>query len=447
METAREDQFSSGLIEEPSVFERIKKKYRSLVKSNDKLKFFSILFLILLFFLVVVFTIEVFVLRKTHNLKSSRYMTLDFKIYSERDHVLKSVVTEKVHQYLKESVQVAKEILKDTKYATENDVIELKDVANVMYYGPGQVGGNHQNFLFIFDTGSANLWIPSIKCRSFGCNRKNLYDSSKSNSYIKDGTKAKLTYGSGTVNGFFSSDLVTLGNLSIPYKFIEVVDTDGLEPVYSAGKFDGILGLGWKDLSVGNVVPIVQELKKQNKIEHALFTFYLPNHDKSIGYLTIGGIDDMYYTGQLLFEKLNHDLYWQINLSVKFGSQSLTDANAIVDSGTSLIVAPSEFVKSFFDEADVIKIPFLPFYISECENSKLPDLVFESEKNKYTLEPKYYLQPILDIGESLCIVYILPLDFNGNTVILGDPFLRKYFTVFDYEGERVGFALAKEIIS
>lgn len=375
------------------------------------------------------------------------YTTVNFRIVRTHEAILKSVVIEKIHNYLQDMKHFLRRTSVNTNFANENDVIELTDVSNIMYYGPGEVGDNHQKFLFLFDTGSANLWVPSIKCVSTSCKFKNLYDSSKSKTYVPDGTRVQISYGSGKVQGYFSNDIVTLGNLSLNYKFIEVTDTGSLEPVYFASKTDGIIGLGWKDLSVGSVDPFIVELKKQQKINDAVFTFYLPNHDKETGYLTIGGIDSAFYEGDIHYEPLTHDLYWQISMKAIFGNSVMDKVEVIVDSGTSVIVAPTNFVKKFFEEAGVIKVPFLPFYVSDCDNEKLPVLKFVTKNNEYTLEPEYYLEPILDVDKSLCMIYILPLDFytSGETIILGDPFMRKYFTVFDYDQERIGLAKAKKL--
>ena len=46
-------------------------------------------------------------------------------------------------------------------------------------------------------------------------------------------------------------------------------------------------------------------------------------------------------------------------------------------------------------------------------------------------------------GAELCQIGLQALDQEG-LWILGDPFLRKYYTVFDRAQDRVGFALAKQ---
>ncbi|CAI7723053.1 aspartic protease PM4 [Plasmodium vivax India VII] len=444
----KEQDYSNGLIKNSAAFENLK---FSNIKNFKVQKRFQILYYILFVFVTGIFfffLISTYFFTPNYKVnkivQNTEHLTLAFKIERPYDKVLKTISKKNLKNYIKETFNFFKSgYMKQNYLGSENDVIELDDVANIMFYGEGEVGDNHQKFMLIFDTGSANLWIPSKKCNSSGCSIKNLYDSSKSKSYEKDGTKVDITYGSGTVKGFFSKDLVTLGHLSMPYKFIEVTDTDDLEPIYSSVEFDGILGLGWKDLSIGSIDPIVVELKNQNKIDNALFTFYLPVHDVHAGYLTIGGIEEKFYEGNITYEKLNHDLYWQIDLDVHFGKQTMEKANVIVDSGTTTITAPSEFLNKFFANLNVIKVPFLPFYVTTCDNKEMPTLEFKSANNTYTLEPEYYMNPILEVDDTLCMITMLPVDIDSNTFILGDPFMRKYFTVFDYDKESVGFAIAK----
>ncbi|KYN93736.1 plasmepsin IV, partial [Plasmodium reichenowi] len=439
--TVKEEEFSNTLIKNASAFDRLKLGNLKNLKIQKKLQFLYLILFVLItgvffFFLIGNFYSH----RKLYQvIKNTKHTTIGFKIDRPHDKVLSHVLKNKLSTYVRESFKFFKSGYTQKGYlGSDNDSIELDDVANLMFYGEGQIGTNKQPFMFIFDTGSANLWVPSVNCDSIGCSTKHLYDASASKSYEKDGTKVEISYGSGTVRGYFSKDVISLGDLSLPYKFIEVTDADDLEPIYSGSEFDGILGLGWKDLSIGSIDPVVVELKKQNKIDNALFTFYLPVHDKHVGYLTIGGIENDFYEGPLTYEKLNHDLYWQIDLDIHFGKYVMQKANAVVDSGTSTITAPTSFLNKFFRDMNVIKVPFLPLYVTTCDNNDLPTLEFHSRNNKYTLEPEFYMDPLSDIDPALCMLYILPVDIDENTFILGDPFMRKYFTVFDYEKESVG---------
>ena len=57
-------------------------------------------------------------------------------------------------------------------------------------------------------------------------------------------------YGSGSVNGFWSNDHVTLAQdiVVTSQRFAEIQDAGGLGMAYSLGKFDGILGLGFTSI-------------------------------------------------------------------------------------------------------------------------------------------------------------------------------------------------------
>jgi len=80
---------------------------------------------------------------------------------------------------------------------------------------------------------------------------------------------------------------------------------------------------------------------------------------------------------------------------------------------------------------------------SDCANyKKLPDLGFIVGDHILNLKPEDYV----DKSPDGCSVALMTLDIpppKGPLFIFGDPFLRKYYTVYDREKTRVGFALAR----
>jgi len=319
--------------------------------------------------------------------------------------------------------------------------IKINDFQNAQYYGEVQVGTPPQNFQVIFDTGSANLWVPNKKVGLIGL-FKDKYDSSKSSTYVSNGTEFKIQYGSGPVSGIWSSDKITLGDLEVPKQaFAEVEDAGGLGLAYGIGKFDGILGLGWDRISVDGVETVMSNLVNGGELADKVFAFYLA--DSAPGALVIGGTDKSHYTGDFTYVPLKSEDYWRIALDdLKVdGTSYTTTKTAIVDSGTSLLAGPKAEVAKLAAKIGATSILGGKEYTIACD-AKAPDLVFTIAGKDYTFTMKDYT---ISSGGT-CLFAMTGIDVpapNGPLWILGDVFMRKYYTVFDWGNKQLGFALAK----
>jgi hypothetical protein len=105
---------------------------------------------------------------------------------------------------------------------------------------------------------------------------------------------------------------------------------------------------------------------------------------------------------------------------------------AIVDSGTSVIVMPSRYVRKFAESLGAERYDGT-YYLS-CDSQFRFDL--EIDHHIYSIPSKHLL---LDTpsGEDCELAFTASED---DEFILGDPLHRAYCLVYDYAKERIGFA-------
>ncbi|KAK1368337.1 Aspartic proteinase [Heracleum sosnowskyi] len=233
----------------------------------------------------------------------------------------------------------------------ETDIVALKNYMDAQYFGDIGVGTPPQKFTVIFDTGSSNLWVPSAKCYfSVACFFHSKYKASQSNTYKKNGTSAAIQYGSGAISGYFSQDNVKVGDLVVKNQdFIEATKEPGV--TFVAAKFDGILGLGFQEISVGHSVPVWYNMVKQGLVKEPVFSFWLnrnPQADEG-GEIVFGGVDPKHFTGKHTYVPVTRKGYWQFDMGEVLIDGKETgfcekECSAIADSGTSLLAGPTSVI-------------------------------------------------------------------------------------------------------
>ncbi|CAK9150933.1 unnamed protein product [Ilex paraguariensis] len=196
------------------------------------------------------------------------------------------------------------------------DIVSLKNYLDAQYYGEIGIGSPPQKFTVIFDTGSSNLWVPSSKCYfSIACWFHSKYKASRSSSYTKNGKSCSIHYGSGSVSGFFSQDNVEVGDLVVKDQvFIEATREGSL--AFVLAQFDGIFGLGFQEISVGDAVPVWYNMVEQGLVNEEVFSFWL-NRDleaKEGGELVFGGVDPKHFKGKHTYVPVTQKGYWQFDM-------------------------------------------------------------------------------------------------------------------------------------
>jgi len=372
------------------------------------------------------------------------------------------------------------------------------------YYGTLKLGTPPVPFTVVFDTGSGHLVVPSTYCHSDTCRAHRRYRRSKSTSAVDvdhDGTvvppdqprdQITVSFGTGEVTGVFVEDTVCVdaqGLLDSPseastaaprlengcVRLRLIAATHMSKEPFHAFHFDGILGLGLDGLSkapefnfLSVVSPSIQDWggKMPN-----IFAVFLAESADEKSEITFGGWDE---------ERLAEDLWWNPVDDPSKGHWTLTiqslrvddevvricdeGCRAAVDTGTSLLAVPK---LAFPELYDLLRHP-APL-AGDCRGHG-PKLHIELLNFNITLGPEDYAKAErvserrrpcfeenhhFDVARSrrptrkdmVCKPVLmsmeLPPPLGPKLFILGEPVLRKYYTVYDSQDKRVGFAHAR----
>ncbi|XP_068192253.1 napsin-A isoform X2 [Antennarius striatus] len=341
----------------------------------------------------------------------------------------------------------------DAALTPEVPAEKLTNFMDAQYYGVISIGTPPQDFTVLFDTGSSNLWVPSIHCSFFdvACWFHHRYNSRKSSTYVQNGTQFSIRYGRGSLSGFISGDTVSVAGLPIPgQQFGEAVKQPGI--TFLAARFDGVLGMAYPSISVANITPVFDTIMAAKLLPQNIFSFYISRDPQAAigGELMLGGIDPQYYTGDLHYVNVTRKAYWQIKVNgVEVGSQlSLCKAGCqfIVDTGTSLIVGPSEEIRALHKAIGALPLVMGEYLINCNKIPSLPVISFNIGGKMYNLTGEDYVLKESQMGTTICLSGFMAMDIPppaGPLWILGDIFIGKYYTVFDRNADRVGFAPTK----
>ncbi|KFO19627.1 Cathepsin E [Fukomys damarensis] len=382
----------------------------------------------------------------------------------------------------------------------QSDNEPLINYLDMEYFGTISIGSPPQNFTVIFDTGSSNLWVPSVYCTSPACQlvfvghygrsysevpelekaeQKDVlcykgqmseieslavlklgvpkvgqsethpvFHPSLSNTYSEVGNPFSIQYGTGSLTGIIGADQVSVEGLTVAgQQFGESVKEPGQTFVHA--EFDGILGLGYPSLAAGGVTPVFDNMMAQNLVALPMFSVYMSSNPGSSGSeLTFGGYDPAHFSGSLNWVPVTKQAYWQIALdgiqvgdSLMFCSEG---CQAIVDTGTSLITGPPKKIKQLQEALGATNVD--EEYAVECANlNTMLDVTFIINGVPYTLSPTAYTLMDFADGMQVCSPGFQGLEIQppaGPLWILGDVFIRQFYAVFDRGNNQVGLAPA-----
>lgn len=363
-----------------------------------------------------------------------------------------------------------------------------------------------QEFTVVFDTGSAHLFVPSSKCRSEPCLAHRTYERSLSQSAIDidhegdeiepdadERDEVAIAYGTGEIEGEFVREMVCMappsaesvrgqavkanasGRVCAETRVILATEMSA-EPFNEFG-FDGVLGLGLESLALHHEFSVFGQLLAQHPATQPRFGVFLASDDTSSSEIAFGGHDhERLAPGASLqwAPVARPELgYWLLQVrGVRVGNEAMDICQdggcmAIADTGTSLLGVPQMVSKRMNyllarrvgssdgdDNGEDDHASANAAHV-DCRQEPGPEIVIDlGDGVEISLGPEDYSRPaalhVVDNKTSgkqlICRAQLLPVShgepLGPKAWILGEPVLRRYYTVFDWAARRVGFGRA-----
>ncbi|CDW80761.1 pepsinogen c precursor [Stylonychia lemnae] len=276
------------------------------------------------------------------------------------------------------------------------------------------MGTSAKKVSLLFDTAQDWLSVESAGCRT--CAGSN-YNIGSSSNYKQASNRASYHfYGTSGWLGYNSTDEVYLDST----------------------KSIGISDFLWF---------LVIDQQGIGKISNYMVSMNLGNQD-SQSFVQIGGYSNsqMRDPSKLIWIESTLDFYWTVTINGFKTTKGALYANqllsvytssrfkGIIDSGQPLIYLPKS------NSLGKVYAYYENLFMVSCETSGFDPISVLINGNWFEISPETY---IVEVKESPQIC-ALGFQINGDDAfILGNVFLRNYYTIFDYQNNRIGFSPQK----
>lgn len=249
---------------------------------------------------------------------------------------------------------------------------------DVEFLSPVKIGGQTVNL--DFDTGSSDLWVFNTQLAAAATAGHQVFDPAKSKSFaVMKGAQFSISYGDGSgAQGNVGTDVVSVGGTTFQAQAIELATAVTQEFIDDQNN-DGLMGLAFS--KINTVQPQQQKTFFDNvksSLSEPLFTANL--RKDAVGAYEFGAVDTTKFVGDLTWAPINNKQgFWQFSsesFAVNGGKaqKGTPGAQAIADTGTTLILADPVVVKGYYAGVKGAKNNAQAGgFVFPC-NAKMPDL-------------------------------------------------------------------------
>ncbi|BFZ64003.1 hypothetical protein YB2330_005141 [Saitoella coloradoensis] len=323
---------------------------------------------------------------------------------------------------------------------------------DITYFSSLLIGSSQKEFLVVMDSGSSDLWVMSANCTDAACMNHDTLSTADSTSLAVSGSPFQITYGSGAVEGVLVQDTVQFGAAAgtPPVQGLTFGLSERVSNQFASLPTDGILGLGNQAASSEGVPNLLSLLlpslgsSSQNQIGVNLQRASDGTKD---GQVDLGILDTTKFDPKemVFVDNVSERGLWEVEMDdvqVDGVGLNLTGRTAIVDTGTTLILAPPSDAlalhqlipgaASSSSDASGATMFYIP-----CTSTTALNLLIASQP--FTVSPKDYVGS--PVGGGMCVSNIVGESVGGaGEWLVGDVFLKNVYVVFEYGKQQVGLA-------
>ncbi|CDR38538.1 hypothetical protein NBRC10512_001999 [Rhodotorula toruloides] len=327
--------------------------------------------------------------------------------------------------------------------------IQLTEQSMSVWTGKVYVGTPAVPFNIYFDTGSSDFTIASIACGT-SCGTKQRYNYTASSTAVKTTRTVTTNFVDGTSSsGTLYTDTVTIAGVTANQQAL--VAASSLSSTVADIASDGLMGLAFSSLSGAYTSSFMFTVNSQGTAAYPYFSMRLNNNGPSE--MTFGAFNRLRSaSGNPRWYQLATDsgtyTYWQFGMAAPWVNNKTalsTPTNHIIDSGTTLIVAPPSSAAEFWSHVPGSAVYNSNFWTFPCASPPQVDFAF----SRITLQRWGVSQDSFNLGylaedPTRCVGAVIGQNLGlGSSWILGDAFLTNVYVVHDVANKRIGLAIPR----